>query len=495
MKNKVAFPVTTTIPNTGLSPALEISCLDATKQNFPAMLKALLIDPYGTPGRALEGLLGTVAEVLRTQGVGQENIRVALIIFSVICSAQAGIPLAIVLRVDEEKAVAEDLVTACLKLAPESLFVELKSLTIDDLYSAKDHFRNKVLVCRDFKGLKKVESDLKNLIINGSTSIQVSARSKYGSHMIESQVNGPVSFIGIETEGEPHMFDHPAIIRLGVADLNLGQEGNDGEVRKIHGIGMEMARIAQYVSRFSQKNVAFFQKDEFLSFVRNQRPIHHIYKSRFTIRFLKIFTIINNPGPPDFHNFIANLLNGNPENVKEWMKEIGWQKNGQTPANEDLVVSKVEYFMLAKLLNGLLPIKHTVPSLLRRQLFEVVKAINMGLLVKAFIPENDYLLQLYTLANNETYWARIKDIYLNFNKNRAEILSEINIEKELVALRKINAIERKKFRDNDGYGYYVADISIEKGIDFPKIYKLFGHCDEEHLLEAVDPVTGIVELI
>jgi hypothetical protein len=210
---------------------------------------------------------------------------------------------------------------------------------------------------------------------------------------------------------------------------------------------------------------------------------------------MEVLAILNNPAPQDFNNFIAKMLNRKSEDVNAWLKEIGFQKNLPKQEDGDLIIGKAEYFIMVKLLDGLLPIKQTVPSLLRRQLFKAVKAINMTLLVKAFIPTNNILQQLYTLAHNDTYWAKLEDIYLNFNSNRVDIVSEAIIEKELTALKKIGIIERRKLKNNDGYGYFVTDIYVDKGIEFPKIYELFGECEERQLIDAVDPVTGIVELI
>ena len=469
--------------------------LDANKPNLPELMRGLFVDPYGQPGNALEGLFGKVAEVMRMQGVAQENIKVGLIIFSVICSAQVGIPLAIVLRVGEDKAVADHLLTICLRLVSRSLFVELKALKIDDLYSAKDHFRNKVLVCRDMKGLKKVESELKNFVVDGEISIQISAKTKFGSQMVEFQVSGPVGFIGIETESDPCLFDHPAIIRLAVFESGCNQGMGGGETAVVPVAEFEMARIAQYVGSFSFRDVAFAHLVDLLDSIRGQKPVHQIYKSRFAVKLIDVLTILNNPDAPDFGRFITKQLNVNPEHVKTWMKKNGWHQKNRISEDENLKVGKVEYFIMVKLLDGMLPVKQHIPSLLRRELFEVVKGINFALLANAFIPASNTLQQLYTLSHNETYWAKSKYIYLNINKNRADIISEINIEKELVALSKIGLIERKKLRDHDGHGYYITTHSADRGITFPNIANLFGECDEGQMIEAVDPLTGIVELI
>ena len=155
MKQNKRVQLTQKVENHAVPKIWEGGPLDSTKADLPELMKGLFVYPFGQPGHALEGLFNEAAQLMRMQGVAQENIKVGLIIFSVICSAKMGMPLAIVLRVEEDKAVAEHLLTVCLKLVPRSLFVELHGLKADDLFSAGDRYRNKVLVCRDLKRLKK----------------------------------------------------------------------------------------------------------------------------------------------------------------------------------------------------------------------------------------------------------------------------------------------------------------------------------------------------
>ena len=149
MKQKEMFAVTKSKIDQGLPEIWKNELNDAMKPDLPNLMKNLFVDPFGQPGNALNGLLNKVAQLMRMQGVAQENIKAALIIFSVLCSAKTGMPLSIMLRVDEDKAVAEHLLTSCLKMVPPSLCLEFHNQKVDDLFSAGDYFRNKVLIYRD----------------------------------------------------------------------------------------------------------------------------------------------------------------------------------------------------------------------------------------------------------------------------------------------------------------------------------------------------------
>ena len=473
----------------------EATNLDATKGGLPDLMKNLFVYPFGQPGQALEGLFNEAAQLMRMQGVAQENIKVGLIIFSVICSAKMGMPLAIVLRVDEDRAVADHLLSACLKLVPRTLFVELHGLKADDLFSAGDCYRNKVLVCRDLKSIKKIESELINLIVNGHISIQTTAKTKYGAQMVDLKVSGPVAFIGTETESEPHLFNNPRIIRITVSESDFNQDFDGRETRDISGAEFEMARIAKYVNSVMPRNVSFTLQDAFSSAIRKQHPVHFIYKNRFAVKLIGILTILNNPGTPDIEEFLAKAMDTKQEHVRSWMKKAGLRNWSKRSADEELIVGKVEYDIAAKLLKEILPAKYPILSPLRKQLFEVVKDINFAKVKASFTSPNSLLRQLYTLAHADTYWAKVKDVYLNYNNNRADIISEIRIEKELVALKKIGVIERKKFKNIEGHGYYVTTVTVDKGIEFPRVTELFGECDNNAKKEVMDPVNGNIEQI
>ena len=371
MEQKEMFPVTIPKIGQGLPEIWKKALPDKVKPDLPDLMKGLLVAPFGQPGNALEGLLNTVAQLMRMQGVAQENIKAALIIFSVLCSAKVGRPLSIVLRVDDDKAVVEHLLTASLKLVPQSLYIEFHNQKIDDLYSVGDHYRNKVLICRDLKSLKKIESDLTHLIVDGNISIQTSVKIKFGSRMLEFQVHGPVAFIGIEAESGQRLFDHPWMMRIPVSDSDFNQEFDGSEIKDVPGAEFEMARIAEYVNRFSFRPVSFTQKDGFLSVVRKQHPSNYIHKLRFVFRLLDVLTIFNNPKPPNFEKFLAKNLETNLEHVRSWMKEYGWWENTTTNDNDWLKVGKVEHFMMASILDKMLPVKYPVTSSLRKQIFEV----------------------------------------------------------------------------------------------------------------------------
>lgn len=496
MKQNERVHLIQTAENHALQKTWQGAPLGAIKPDpLPDLLRRLFVYPFGQPGHALEVLFTEVAQLMKMQGVAQENIGAGLIIFSVICSAKVRIPLSIVLRVAEDKAVAEHLLTACLKLVPKSLFVELHGLKPDDLFSAGDRYRNKVLVCRSFMGLKKIESELMSLIVNGHLSIQTTAKTKYGAQLFDLNVLGPVTFIGIETENEPRLFDNPQIIRISVSEVNADYNFDGSETGDNPEAVFEMDIVAKHISGALPRPVVFLHHDAFSAAIRKQQPLHYIHKKRFALKLLEILTILNHLGAPDFEGFLARAMDSKPEHVRSWSKKNGLHMESQPPDHKELIVDKKEYFIAAKLLNELLPVNYPILSPLRRQLFEVIKDINLTKLGAALISHHDILEQLYTMAHSDIYWARLKEIYLKINHDINNIISEKGIAKELAALIKIGMIERKNFKDSDGHGYYITTGTVNKAISFPSLGELFGDCDNDALKEVVDPVTGSVEMI
>jgi len=463
--------------------------------NFSNLMKNLLVAPYGQPGCVLNGLFNEAAQLMRMQGVAQENIKAALIIFSVLCSAKTGMPLSIVLRVSEDKAVAEHLLSSCLKMVPSSLYIEIHNQTVEGLYSAGDHYRNKVLVARNLKSLKKIESHLNQLLVDGKISIQTSVNTKYGCQPIDFEVNGPVGFIGIEDESDPQLFNHPWIIRIPVSESNSCEEAECGDAITNPGAEFEMAKIVRFLDQLSYRTVSFKQKDDFTIAIRKQHPSNHIHKLRFIFRLLDVLTILNNPNSIDIDSFLANMMNTTKENAHAWLEETGLWKNKTIIPEEELTVGKIEYFMMTTILDKMLPLRYPVLSKLREVIFETIRYVNFEKMKSSFAPKDTILKQLYNLSKTDVFLANIDDIYLRLNQNRIDIISTKNIEKEIDALMKLGAIERKKPKEKTNYGYYITTDQVCHGVKFPAVQDLFCEHVDCPSIEVVNPLTIKKEII
>jgi hypothetical protein len=463
--------------------------------NANEILSAQFIEPYGPPGNALQNLFIKVAGLLKFQGVSQTNIKAGLIIFSVLCSAKAGIPLSIVIRVSEDKAVAEHLLNSCLKLVPQTLYIEIHNQKIDDLFSAEDNYRNKILIGRDLKSLKKTELHLTNLLVNGSISLQESVKTKYGNSLVSFQVKGPVGFIGIENETEPFFFNNPEIVRISVSESDSSIYGEDSSSINIQGSDFEMDKVAEYINNICCTPVSFVQKENLRSFILNQCPKNNFHKLKFVFKILDVLTIINNPQPFDPVRLMTKLIPSNPENFEVWLSEKGIWKKNENIVDENLKVGKIEYFIMTVILDQMLPLNYPITSLLRKEIFRTIRDINFEKIKNSFATSESILRKLYNLAKTDNFWAKIDEIYLKFNKNQIQIISEKNIKKEIKELIKLGLIECKKAKNDGINGYYITTNEIEQGVRFPSIKELFYEIEEEELLEVIDPVTEKTILI
>jgi hypothetical protein len=164
--------------------------------------------PYGVSGSALNGLLQHVASLMKEAGVSASNLRPGMLALLMPIALKLGYPLAVIFNAKDSTAAADHLLSTCMRLAPKEWFVDISHLKEEALYNSGEFFSNKVLVCRNPVTVKKIESDLLNLIVNGYSTRQALSKSKYGSETREYHVKGPVGFIGIETEAGCGMFNH-----------------------------------------------------------------------------------------------------------------------------------------------------------------------------------------------------------------------------------------------------------------------------------------------
>jgi hypothetical protein len=445
---------------------------------LPVPLEDFFVYPFGKSGHSLEGLFHQAARLLRASGVAEENIQPGLIILSVVSSIKIEMPLSIMLRVQNDTATAEHLLSVCQRFIHPDSIIELSQLKPEEFFSYGNHFQGRVIVCRNLSGVKKAEPDLKNLIINGKVSTQTTFKSKYGPMTSNVEIFGPVAFIGIEKEDDPRLFDHPSIMRIPVAEGFSNRPPDEKAADQPIAIDFEMDRLAEYIGRFRWRRVSIPYEKQLSAVILRQQPEHYVHKNRFLKRLLAVLTIMNNTEPIDKTLIFAKLLHSQPEHVKEYLRVKRIEILPVVSNDVELVSGKVEYFFMKRVLGGIIPIKHESLSLLGRQIFNIVKSINFTNLDSSILG-NDNLEKMYTLNYFDLYWAKIELIFKRINKGRESIISIPVIEAELTALKKMGVIERKKFRDRDEYGYFILTLAVDEELRFPEIVELFGACSDE----------------
>jgi hypothetical protein len=205
--------------------------------------------------------------------------------------------------------------------------------------------------------------------------------------------------------------------------------------------------------------------------------------------------MLNNPEVADTSSLLAKLINSRPEHIREWLRINDAINPPVVSCGAELVSGKIEYFIMGKLLEGIIPLNHQSPSLLRKQLFDAVKKINLSNIESSTIPQDDTLEILYTLNYFELYWAKINAIFKKINKGRTDIISIAVIEAELVAIKKMGFMERKKFKDRDEHGYFITTLTIDGAVKFPELVEPVSAGSNEQQMKVVIPVTGQIDKI
>ena len=440
-------------------------------------LAQLYQSPYGESGSALDGLLQHVEALIKQKGVSASNLRPGMLAFLVPVALKLGYPLAFMFNVKDSTAAADHLLSTCMRLAPKEWFVDISHLKEEALYNSGEFFSNKVLVCRNPVTVKKIEPDLLNLIMNGYSTRQALSKSKYGSETREYHVKGPVGFIGIETEAGCGMFNHPAILRLKVVD-NHGREGTEHDLPLASGgvsensIDFEIAKLTEYLSRFGPRKVTIPFQPRLFEAILRKRPADYRVKTNIIKKILSSCTILNNPPQITGAQLMAKLYNSRVECAEDWL--IGRSQTTVRALPEpELCSGETEYRVLKNLLDGLIPVKDSIPSVLEIRLFEIIKTINFSGLNGLWMSSKDVLEQLYVLNKAESCWERIEHIFKVLNTDPSRIIPLKVIEAELVTLRKRGLIERKKYRDKDEHGYYVTVFEVDQGLKLPDAGEIF----------------------
>jgi hypothetical protein len=446
---------------------------EIAQKDMPKLLQDLFVYPFGEPGYACEKFLNRVAQLLILDGVPEDNIRSALLVFLAMSSAKIGRPVSVILQVQDNSAAADHVISSCKRLIPPDAVIDLRGLTTDDLYTANNHFKNKALICRDFPSINKIASDLQNLIVNGRTTKQARAKSKYGVHIADIEVSGPVSFIGIEKEGDPKFFDHPCFLRVQLYDSHWNWVDGGGCAVPLSGIEFEKDRTIDYLNSFHGRKVRIPYAGRLSSAILEQKPINYVHKKGFIFNLISICTIFNNPPPPNLAKFFAKSCSSQEDRAHEWLKGQSIVADADLSSEGPLVASGNEYSIAKSLLDGIIPIQRKRPSSLRCELFEIVKSINFEMFKSSTIQKENVLDMLFVMNTYEIYWAKIEFIFKKLNMFRSDIVTLHKIAAELMTMKNIGLIEKRKFKDTNEHGYFITTLSVGDGLALPAVDVLF----------------------
>jgi hypothetical protein len=159
----------------------------------------------------------------------------------------------------------------------------------------------------------------------------------------------------------------------------------------------------------------------------------------------------------------------------------------------NIEATKVDYYVAAMLLDGVIGITTDSFTGAQIKVFEAVKRINFDKLNAAAINQNDVLKKLSMLFRFSQNWAYMHEIMKIVNNPHRISMTVPDIEKAIVKLKKLKKLRAKKGESTKGDGYFILVANINSYLKLPSRLKIDEYVDEKQPIKALNPLTGTVE--
>jgi len=444
----------------------------------------------GNPDDPFQSPLCTMTRILRQQGLHEDQLKAALLMVSVMVSAPLGYPTALILVDKTSNATA--LLSKAVQLIPREAIFECMELSRDSLYLAANDLCGKVILSPDSTGLKRVKSDLEQLVEHGHAQRQEKVSSKFWVGIEALEIKGPVSIIAIARESRDFEWSGSCAFRLqstthGAETYPTMLPAND------EFLYIETLRIAKYLGRLAKCRVEIPFTGNLLTQLKDLKVVVPENVLKPFLNLLSIITILNNPAPVFEDEIIAEIYGAERSKLRNWLARKGYDAD-VLPVEQERpkIATKVDYYLASLLLDGCLDVGNDALTDGQARIFEAIKGWNIGCIGETFIDQGNNVQKLSTIANNSNAWADRVKIFELVNNDGQEFLSLSTVNNEIMALMEKDLIGRQKAPKGTKYGYFILNVEAGKAIRLPNPSTITDPVYEGRTVKVLNPLTGEV---
>jgi hypothetical protein len=451
--------------------------------------------PTSRPDGIFQPLLFGVAKLLQEKGVSQENLKSALLIFTVINSPKLGYPLSLQLM-PEDPLLAISLLDHCVSLAPVDSTIEFQKLKPEHLFiNTGSTYQNRCIVCPDSNGFSKVIADIKLLLTRGHSTRQEIVTKKYDIGLVEYKAQWPISFIGVAAGKKGSDLNHPAILKVPVkANPNLTEQNLPALTGVRNGAIVPILRNRKAFERLKHRPVEIPFANLLFSSLVSAGGDHIDIKMTILVKMISICSIINQPEPVTNEEIGAYIYKTDIETVRMWLSRGSESQVGSNDGSP-LIATKVDYFLAKLLLNDLLTTRNIYLNERQQRIYETLRRINMVKLSTSFIKKEDNIEILANISRHSGYWAAREKVFEEVNNDGGKDLSLSIVNNELVELMDMGILDRSKPPKSRHFGYYVMTLDLGGSISLPNPSDISDPVFIGAPVDVVNPLTGQTEKI
>lgn len=432
---------------------------------------------------------------LLSNGIGPQNIQAASLVSMIMLSARLGYPISAMLDPDDIHT-AVQLIDHCLKIVPEEAVIEFPEIKPEHLYiDGGRRLDGKCIISPIENGFGKASRDLELILTRGHTIRQEIAKGKYEVGLSEHRSTMQVSVLGINGGKPGKGLNLPSVLKIPVGSNQAAMLSEMPDIVERYGlIHSPLFKLRKSFQRLKAQPVVIPYEHQLATALIESGCDHALEKLAILRNLISICAIISNPPPVEMAEVGATMFGTNEDEVRRWLIDAGITKGLQPIANEPIVATKVDYYLARLLLDGVLLSGPTRYTDRQRQVFETVKAINMGKMSTAILQKGDEVEVLATISRSSGCWAPREKVFEIINRGGHDY-SLSSVSNDLVALLEMGVIERAKPPKSRFFGSYVVTNTLSDAIQLPAPETIQDPVYEGNAVDVVNPFTGEVDRI
>ena len=451
--------------------------------------------PITRPDGAYQPIQYRAAGHLLSAGIDPENIQAASLVLTTMLSARWGYPIAAML-VSEDPQEAVRVLDHCIKMSPMDSTIEFREVKPDHLYiKGGGLLKGKCVICPEVGGFSKVARDFDLILTRGHSVRQQLEKGKYEVGLSEYRSEMKVSFIGIDGGKLKNGFCHPSIIKIPISSRRSDIAAAFSDITEQYGLMQSPTfKIRKSFQRLKSR-VVIIPYEEQLWRALNECGCDHLQEKMGVLKnVISVCAIINRPPVVQMAELGAYIYGTNEQEVSRWLIDAGIENPSVMSPEEDIVATKVDYYLARLLLDGIILTGYTRFTDRQKKVFETVKAINLGKMSTVILSKGDEVEILANISKSQSGWAPREKVFETINNGSYDFsLSSVN--SDLVELFEMGLLERAKPHKSRFYGYFINTMTLSDAIKLPDPATIMDPVYEGKTITIVNPLTGQVEKI
>jgi hypothetical protein len=448
-------------------------------------------------------LMNALFEYLKVKSVSYHVKQALLTIFTFI-SAFLGETITLVLS-EQQGANGLLFLNTIGGIIPEIFKSEFSDLNKNLLMHNPGILKYKTVVANDAGALKRNSSILRNLVECGHVIDQALGKENGTKSINEIRIEGPTSIIVLVGQTEPKwLTEFSSALRL---DLN----SNPNFI--LEQLNMRMSQRTDQCKETILKNIIPKElqrlKSVYVDISFKKQIIDCLdassHKSVIIIDtiifFLNIITIINDATFETSQDRDNEYCGMDIHAILNPEKLIEQKKDSDEGRVEGLVATKVEYYILYVLIEGVFNFNEDLITGILRLIFDAIKTINAGwvfsstTLSSSTVTEVEFVKALDNQVNGRG-WASILEIKEKIEKDTGKKISAASIHRGVKELCERKFITRRKdpVMPNK-FLYGVCTLSLDNEFTLPKPGTIIDPIYNGKPVDVINPVTGEKETI